>query len=251
MTRTDSTALALRIAALYLCVKAFFQVTSAATFAVPSPLFEGVESILAGQVVAALLLASAGIALFLAAPALARRTTGGDAQLELQDRAAIGSIALRVAGVVAWDAALQRLPAVSLTANTAPWVYFTVQVAVVVLFAGVGTWLFVCAPALGARWFGSTPGTATRSASILPSIAFAAVGLFVLLDALPMFALSMVDVVRQVDSYATGLTSSWRELISSLLRLVLGGALLIGSGGVARLWERLSAAGLNRRNDAA
>jgi|GEM_PF-5574020 len=96
MTRTDIAALAVRIAALYLCVNAFFQATSAASFAVQLPHFEGIESVLAGYVVAAVLLAIAGIALFRAAPTLARRMTGGDAHLELQDRAAIGSIALRL-----------------------------------------------------------------------------------------------------------------------------------------------------------
>jgi len=251
MTRTDIAALALRIAALYLCVHAFFQATSAASFAVQLPHFEGIESVLAGYVVAAVLLAIAGIALFRVAPTLARRMTGGDAHLELEDRAAIGSIALRLAGVFAWDAALQRLPAISLTAATAPWSYFTVHIAVVVLFAGVGTWLFAWAPALAERWFGSSRRTATTSASILPALAFAAVGVFVLLDALPMFLLSAATVASDVDSHAPGLTPIWRELISSLLRLVLSGALILGGGTVARLWERLSTAGLNRRSDAA
>jgi len=251
MTRTDIAALALRIAALYVCVHAFFQATSAASFAVQISQFEGADTALAAYVVAAVLLAIAGIALFRAAPTLARRMTSADAQFQLQDHAAIGSIALRLAGVVAWDAALQRLPAVSLTAATAPWTYFSVQIAVVVLFAGVGTWLFACAPALAERWFGSARRMATTSGSILPSLAFAAVGVFVLLDALPVFLLSVVAVASDVRSQATGLTPIWRELIASLMRLVLGGALILGGGAAARLWERLSTAGLNRRSDAA
>lgn len=251
MTRTDIAALALRIAALYLCVSAFFQALSAVSIIVQLPQFDDAQSFIAAYAIDAALLAIAGIVLFVAAPTLARRTTSGEAQLQLHDHAAIGAIALRVAGVVAWDAALRQLPAVSLTDPTAPWMYFSVQVGVVVLFAGVGTWLFARAPVLAERWFDSSRRTSATSASILPMLAFAAVGMFVLLDALPMFLMSVVTIARDTDSYATGLTANWRELISSLLRLVLSGALILGSGGVARLWERLSTAGLNRPGNVA
>lgn len=251
MTRTDTAALALRIGALYLGLNVLLLLTHAGSLALDLGVSYGGGALLLGYLGAAVLLVLAGVLLFHAAPKLARRMAGGDEDLQLEDRSAIGSIALRLAGVILWDAALQRLPSVTLTANTSPWAYFAGHVAIVLVLVGFGTWLFVCAPAIGERWFGSSPRATTASAAILPSIAFAAVGLLLLVNALPSFILSVIDVIQHADLYASGLSSSWRELISSALRVAFGTVLFVGGGATTRLWERLSKAGLKRENDAA
>lgn len=251
MTRTDTAALALRIAALYLWVNALFVVASAAALVPDLGEIPWAGSWIRSYASSAVLLAVVGILLFRAAPGLAQRMAGGSEPMQLVDRSAVGSIALRVAGVVLWSAALENLPAVTLTANVDPWMHFAVRVAIVVVYAAVGSWLFVRAPALGERWFGSSARASTASGSVLPSLAFAAVGLFVLVSALPVFVVSVLDVVEHADQYGSGLTLNWRELIASTLRVALGTYLFVGGGALGRLWERLSTAGLNRRNDAA
>ncbi len=250
MTRTEVAVLALRLTALYLILAAVIQLSDVAIFAAGGITEEESRLYFLGLLRSTLVRALLGIALFVAAPRIARSMSGGDEQLRLEDHAAIGVIAVRVAAVALWDAALTMVPNIMSVPTWLPSkTKFSITLGSALAFAALGTCLFFAAPAIGRRFFGSRTGPmVTTRTSALASIAFAAIGLWIVSGALPHFATALADSLEFAD---VEFRHSWAEVITAGFRVALGTFLFVGGGAVAHLWHKLSTAGLLRRNGAA
>jgi len=253
MTRTGVAALSLRLAGLYLMLGTLMELSNLAIFSVAWVDGDGSQDGLLAYVVWILVRAVSGVLLFLAAPRLARVVSDGDEPLRLEDHSVIGTIAIRLAAIVLWDAALALIPSLEPQPSRDPdSMYMVVPLASMLVLAGLGAWLFVSAAGLGARVFGSRAASpATTSTARLASIAFSAVGLWILASNLPGFATSAASLITLALDGEFGLRSGWVEVLASGIRVALGTFLFLGAGGVAHVWHTLSTAGLRQRNNTA
>lgn len=248
MTRTEAAVLALRLAGLYLMLAALLQMADMAiiriSWSIPAH-----ENWLLWPVASVLVRAIAGVVLFQLAPRLARVMADGDEPLRLEDHSVIGAIAIRLVGIVCWDAALSSAPSIAPDFQRGDWVYVAVQVGVMLVVLALGTWLFFSAPTLAVRLFGRRAGRPdSPSVACLASIVFSAAGLWIVASALPVLATELVKCFQYAQE---GWSYRWGDLIAAGVRVALGTCVFLGSGGVARVWHRLSTAGLQHRNDPA
>lgn len=246
MTRTEVAALALRLAALYLVMAALIQVSDLAIFYVVWMNNEAAS--LLGAAAPGLVRAILGVGIFLAAPRVARAMTDGDAPLRIEDHFVIGAIAIRLAGILLWDAALALIPSIQAPPFLSDASDLVIPLGVMLVVAALGTWLFLSAPALGAKLFGSRAGRGdSPSVPCLASVAFSAVGLLIVANSLPALATAIGECIEMTRA---GWNYRWGDLLAAGGRVTLGTFVFLGAGVVARVWHKLSTAGLQHRSDA-
>jgi hypothetical protein len=240
---------ALRLAAIYVWIQALGQV-----FLVSTLLSIGQHGgpLVDGWAFAATFLpeVTLGAILWLASRALAPRVLGTEERLPLRGAAEIGSLALRLAGIWLLDETLQRAPRVLFlvqaggTASKVPAEAAALGVlalATLVLLVG-GGWI-------AKRFFPSAERAGSVAAS-LQTVAFGVLGLAILASALPALATELVRSGWFTEDGSTfGLmsaSSAWTHDTASLLRVILGLALFLGSGPLTRFWRWAHTAGLER-----
>lgn len=261
MARSGIALLALRLTALWVALNTVFSAMSLASLLVNWSTFgeHAPDHFRLVTAVAVTLQGILAIVIYVAAPRLAASLSGEPLADPIEDRLAIGALALRIFGILLWARALPILPRLLRTPASEfipqsgfPWIEF----GVLVLLAGLGTLLVVWPTAWSRRLFKTSADRAEATSLLVQAIAFSVLGLWILADVLPEILGSLINAMSGVDrlpgwSTPDSITVHWPSVIANGLRLALGLLLLFGSGTFARAWHRLRTAGLPQSNASA
>lgn len=253
MTRSNVTLLVLRLFAIFLWLVALLGLSNLGFFLGDwSGLGENEldRSTVTGLWISIGFTIGLGLLLFALAPALARRMFPGDALLDSGELQHVGVLALQIAGVLLWNHALARAGSItSFLAHThlgADWTRFDIQVGCTLGLVLAGWACFFRADALARALFrtSATPQRPAAAAHIARA-AFAVVGISILAKSTPELAVQL--------SAAGSSSFSWTSVranespLTEALRVLLGLALVFGSGPIASFWHWARHAGLDAR----
>lgn len=195
------------------------------------------------------------VLLFHFAPAIVQRLFKDSTPTRIEDPHEVGVLALRLADVFLWDRALSQTSQVIFHARGARtglgWDEFWCALAVMVILAAAGTWLFLSGTSWARRFFGVAKSEgAEPGATRFQAIAFSVVGLWILADALPdilVLAAAWIERLRSGEFDAPlriGLARDWTDALGNMTRVVLGLILLLGSRGLSTIWHRIQERGM-------
>ena len=253
MSRSQLVSLCLRIAALFVWVRALDILVMLPALYIPSDTVPLPGYALGFVVVPALLHLVLGTLLYFAGPLLAKRMRDGDAPSRFEDREHVAAIALRIAAVFVFLRAIAALrPALhGLERARADglWLRFDVETVAFAALLAIGAWLLFGADRIAQRWFDArTPEPAPTRSQVLQSIAFSILGVWVLVDAFPELLRMLVAIAAsskdvEPDVYL-GPGQDGTSALALGLRLLVGLFLFFGGASVSKFWRWLHRAGL-------
>lgn len=254
MTRTEVTALSLRLAAIYVGLDAFLLLPGL-TFWLRRPANDDMTGYSIGLALSVVLLAIFAVLLFQFAPVIAGRMSGGSEPMHVEDRHEVGALAFRLAGIVLLDRALVSIWNLVGHARGAPASGFWADLVVTLLLTVAGTWLFVSGRSLAGRLFGGSRAEGTeRPGDTLQVVAFSVIGMWILAEALPGVVILVTALIQRhlfaPDEFDNpplfGFGHDWPDALASVSRVVLGLVLLLGGSSLSRFWHWIRTAGLAR-----
>jgi hypothetical protein len=247
MTRFDVAVLSLRLLALYIWLQTGLQFSNFAhqlALAHESPLRGPRE--LAGWLLSVLLLVGFGCALFFATPSIARRIFAGSEPIQSASRPEIGTLALKICGLVVFANFLEELrfvPAyLKYSTEAYGWDSSDARLITIGLTGLAGVALYFAAARISRRLFGapSTPMDAGLLAHV-QAVAFAVLGVW-------MVAISLPPIAQYVaERFDIGNLGPDRRIWAHASVAFLGLLLIVGNRGCAAAWHWLRHAGLKTR----
>ncbi len=243
MTREDTATLALRLVAIYVLFQAVEYCLGMLQFVLVWRNQRPGSEPLLGMGLAVVLLIAFGVALFAAAPDIAKRIFPGNGPTATASAPEFGVLALKLCGFVMLSKfvlGLHRLPDF-LRSSADEWSRSRTDADMLVLAChGVGAAVLLrAAPWLARRLFGpSSAGTPSTLLERVQPAAFSVIGLWI-------FAPSLLAAGQEVahSLYVSNEWDAWR-LGSQTAAVLLGLALFVGGGPLARLWRWMQVAGL-------
>lgn len=205
---------------------------------------------------APILLFVCGSVLFAWAPVLANKMFPDQTAEPKTEVPGIGGLALRVMGVLFAVRALELVPgAVRMQRATwgltsfSPFTAHLVEIAVLLLLSAA---LIVFGPRM-ARWLlhDRSRGTPDPRTARFQTITFAVIGVWLVVSGLPQVIVMLVSFSSpKADVYNESLSSLSNGPLRaqqwiSILQVVAGVALFVGSRGLSALWHRIRTAGLD------
>jgi hypothetical protein len=247
MTRHDVAVLSLRLLALYVCLQTGLRFSNLAHMLAGGqdrPL-QGSQEIL-GWLFSILLLVGFGCALFFLAPAIARRIFPGRESISSASRPEIGTLALKICGLIVIASFLEELRFVPMylqfSAEVYGWDTGDARLITIGLTGVAGVVLYFAAPRLSHWLFGepSTPMDATLLAHV-QAVAFSVVGVW-------LVAISLPPIAQYVgERIVTGDLGPERGTWAHAAVAFLGMLLILGGRGISALWHWMRRAGLSPR----
>jgi len=255
MSKTDITALALRLAAVFVWLEALSVAVWSFRLVGRGVDEEFASEAFLGFVQSTAIKVAAGAVLFLWAGSLARRIASRPEVDPSEGRSDAGALALRLMGIVVWIWALDLVPGVLDELRRGDWenpALYTGYVTAWLALAALGTLLLVSARGIS-RSLLRVPPTDTEDARMasMQAIAFSIVGLWIFAAALPVL---VIHVAAASSAYVEGLQGlrsafdrpHWpNEAWVALVQVVLGAGLFFGSRGLSSLWFRVRHAGVD------
>jgi hypothetical protein len=247
MTRFDVAVLSLRLFALYVWLQTGLQFSNLAhqLADVQDGSLQGPRAVM-GWLLSILLLVGFGCALFLLAPGIARRIFPGGEPMSSASRPEIGTLALKICGLVVianFLAELRFVPAyLKYSAEVYGWDPGDARLVTIGLTGVAGAALFLAAPRLSRRLFGE-PSTPTEGKLLahVQAVAFAVVGVW-------MVAISLPPIAQYAaERFDIGDLGPNRRIWAHASVAFLGLLLILGGRGLSACWHWLRHAGLNAR----
>lgn len=245
MTREDTAALSLRLLAIYVLFQAVEHCLGMVQFVLVWRNQRPGSEPIWGMGLAVALLIAFGIALFAAAPDIAKRIFPGSGSAGTASPPEFGVLALKLCGFVMLSEfvlGLHELPDF-LRASEDEWRRSAKDAELLVLaLHGVGAAVLIrAAPWLARRLFAAGPaGAGSALLERIQPVAFSVLGLWI---AGPALLAAGHEVAQSL--YVTNEWDAWR-LGSQIATAVLGVTLFVGSGALARFWRWMQVAGLSR-----
>jgi hypothetical protein len=247
MTRYDVAVLSLRLSALYVWLRTGLQFSNLAhLLAEPQDHSLEASHAVLGWLLSILLLVGFGCALFFLAPDIARRIFPGSDSTSSASRPEIGTLALKICGLIVIAEFLGELRLVPMylkfSAEVYGWDEGDARVITIGLTGVAGAALYFAAPRLSRRLFGqpSAPMDATLLAHV-QAVAFAVVGLW-------LVAISLTPIAQYVaERIAIGDLGPERGVWAHAAVAIFGLLLILGGRGLSALWHWMRHAGLDAR----
>lgn len=255
MSKPDITALALRLAAVFIWLEALSTAVWSLQLVGRGADEQFASDAFLGFVQSTAIKVAAGAVLFLWAASLARRIASRPDVDPSETRSAAGALALRLMGIVVLIWTLDLVPGVLSElrhGDREPPALYTGHVAAWLTLAALGTLLIVSARALSRTLLRvRPPDTTDARMARMQAIAFSIVGLWIFAAALPVLVIHIAAASSAYVERLQGLRSAFdrphwpTEAWMALVQVLLGAGLFFGSRGLSSLWFRVRHAGVD------